>query len=108
MPLSLSLIRSDNYIELVEAYYPPKDLALSYYYDKSSRPPRSARVVINFGGDKVPTTKNFVVSPIGPIGAETTIRLLDEIYHRPIIPHNARTMQPRELMLKFVKLESEG
>lgn len=89
---------SDNYIELVEAFFPTKSDALAYYAGNATKPARAARVVINFGGHKVPTTQNFVVSPL-PISKDTTIRPLTERYLRPVIPHNARTMQPSTLVL---------
>lgn len=95
------LITSDNYVELVETYHPPKADALAYYRGKGPKPDRAARVVINFGGHKVPTTENFVVAPL-PISNKTTIRPLTERYHRPIIPHNARTLQPSECERKML------
>ena len=93
--LALLLLASDNYVELVETYYPSKVDALAYYDNKGSKPDRAARVVINFGGHKIPTTRNFVVAPL-PISNNTTLRPLTERYHRPVIPHNARTLQPSE------------
>ena len=68
----ICLITSDNYVELVETYHPPKADALSYYNRKGPKPGRAARVVINFGGHKVPTTESFVVAPL-PISKKNTI-----------------------------------
>ncbi|KAF8316633.1 amine oxidase catalytic domain-containing protein [Clavulina sp. PMI_390] len=98
---------SDSYIELVETIRPNKASALAYYAGTGPKPERAARVVIDFGGEKHPYTKNFVVGPL-PISAQTTIKPLEDIYHRPVIPHNARTMQPNDSLFKVLPSLGKG
>ena len=82
---------------MVEVFRPKKADALAYYDGKSNQPPhRAARAVINRGGDREPTVRNFLVSPL-PISGRTTIKPLLDIYHRPIVPHNARGISESKL-----------
>ncbi|KAF9266153.1 amine oxidase catalytic domain-containing protein [Marasmius fiardii PR-910] len=91
---------SDNTVFIIESYYPRKDDALTYldgFVGSSNftvKPPtKYARVTIHHGSDSTPVVKDYLVGPI-PIGngGETMMRELKEIYHRPIIPYNARGM----------------
>lgn len=90
-------VRSSNYIALIEAYYPPKQQVLAFYNGTGARPSRAARVVLSFGGRTTPTVENLIVSPL-PISTDTRQRFLEDIYHRPVIPHNARMLSPREFI----------
>jgi primary-amine oxidase len=86
--LMFNLVHSDDFIELIETYYPPKSDALAYYNGTRPRPIRSARVVINHGGSATPMIRSYLVYPI-PTTANTVFRPLNDIYHRPEIPNNA-------------------
>ncbi|KAF8324260.1 copper amine oxidase [Cantharellus anzutake] len=91
---------SDNFIDVVEAFRPKKADAIAYYDGDSKQPPhRAARVVINRGGDQEPTVRNFLVYPL-PISSKTTMEPLLDIYHKPVIPHNARGISWNDDILK--------
>lgn len=82
---------ADNVLYGIEAYRPLKAAALEYLADPRSRPapPRYARVTMHRGGQEVPDIKDYLVGPL-PVGEETKMRELTEIYHRDKIPYNAR------------------
>jgi primary-amine oxidase len=82
---------SDNYVWLIEAYYPPKAAALAYLTAPSTaeKPDKFARVTIHHGASHDPVVKDYLVGPL-PISAQTEMKQLTEIYHRPDIPYNAR------------------
>lgn len=79
---------SDNVIFMIEVYYPPKADALAYLESPTTVPPpdKYARVSIHHGS--VPVIKDYLVGPL-PIGSDTAIKPLTEIYHRDDIPFHA-------------------
>ncbi|PBK93948.1 amine oxidase catalytic domain-containing protein [Armillaria gallica] len=79
---------SDNVIFMIELYYPPKSAALEYLAspDAISPPGKFARVTIHHGVE--PVIKDYLVGPL-PIGPETTMKPLANIYHREDIPFHA-------------------
>ncbi|KAK7031010.1 hypothetical protein VNI00_013800 [Paramarasmius palmivorus] len=81
---------SDNVIFLIESHYPTKADALAHLSAPDTvRPPdRYARVTIHHGAAKEPVINDYLVGPL-PVGPQTTMRPLTEIYHRDI-PYNAR------------------
>jgi primary-amine oxidase len=103
----------DNHIYLIETYYPPKAESLAYLDSPASvSPPRRfARVTIHHGAEHLPSVKDYLVGPL-PIGPQTGIRRLTEIYHRPDIPHNARGItsidEIRDFMLRIIPSYSEA
>ena len=88
---SRGLILTDNVVYGIETYYPPKSEALAYLENSAASPPpaRFARVTIHHGGIEVPAVVDYLVGPL-PVGPQTAIRPLKEIYHRDDIPFNAR------------------
>ena len=94
---------SDNYILVVEAFKPPKDLALAYLADETMTFAKYAHVcprscdgssksvdgqaVIGQGADEEAIT-DYLIGPL-PISDKTTFRPLKELYHHPI-PLNAK------------------
>jgi primary-amine oxidase len=82
---------SDNVVFIITAYDPPKAEALAYLSSPStsSAPQRFARVTIHHGSDETPFVKDYLVGPL-PVGPQTVIRRLTDIYHRPDIPYAAR------------------
>lgn len=86
---------SDNVIFLIEAYAPSKADALAFLdspnasLSQAKAPERYARVTIHHGGWEEPVVKDYLVGPL-PVGAETMIKPLVDIYHRGDIPFNAR------------------
>ncbi|KAF8887255.1 amine oxidase catalytic domain-containing protein [Gymnopilus junonius] len=84
-------IASDNVIFNIEKFYPRKEETIAYLENPrtSFRPNTQARVTLHHGGWKEPVVKDYIVGPL-PIGTQTTIRPLTEIYHRNDIPFNAR------------------
>ncbi|KAF8805988.1 amine oxidase catalytic domain-containing protein [Phlegmacium glaucopus] len=84
-------IATDNVIYGIETYYPPKSDAIAYLDNSAASPPpaRFARVTIHHGGVPVPAVMDYLVGPL-PLGPQTAIRRLKEIYHRDDIPYNAR------------------
>jgi primary-amine oxidase len=87
--------QNENYISLIEAYYPPKADVLAYLAAPltSERPQRFSRIIIYHGSDLRPSIKDHLVGPL-PIGPHTTIRQLTEIYHRDDAPYNVREFNP--------------
>ncbi|KAE9386715.1 amine oxidase catalytic domain-containing protein [Gymnopus androsaceus JB14] len=79
---------SDNVIFHIETYYPSKVEALAYLAG-GDIPEKYARVTIHHGGDKVPVVRNYLVGPL-PIGNDTAMKPLTDIYHESDIPYNAR------------------
>ncbi|PSR74267.1 hypothetical protein PHLCEN_2v10011 [Hermanssonia centrifuga] len=101
---------SDNIIFLVEAYRPSKADALAYLSAPVSEnlPARYARATVHLGArqdeDGGPVIKDYLVGPL-PLGDETSMRELTEIYHRNEIPYNARSFViPSELTPLLVKI----
>lgn len=82
---------SDNMIYNIEIYRPAKADALAYLSAPSSiaAPERYARVSIHHGGRLEPVVMDYLVGPL-PIGKNTAMRQLTEIFHRDGIPYNAR------------------
>ncbi|EMD39459.1 hypothetical protein CERSUDRAFT_91968 [Gelatoporia subvermispora B] len=84
---------ADNFIYLIEAYPPSKTAALAYLDQTAnssvSPPDRYARVTLHEGAAREPVVRDYLVGPL-PVGEDTTMRPLTEIYHRPDIPYNAR------------------
>lgn len=82
---------SDNVLYGIEAFRPRKADALAYLADPGTvaPPPRYARATIHHGGAEEPDIRDYLVGPL-PIGKNTTMRPLTEIYHRETIPYNAR------------------
>ncbi|KAF9035879.1 amine oxidase catalytic domain-containing protein [Panaeolus papilionaceus] len=91
---------SDNTIFMIDLYNPSKVSALEYF-SGGSKPDRQARVTIHHGGLKVPVIRDYVVGPL-PVGSNTTIRRLTEIYHQPEIPLNVRGIDDFSEMAKFL------
>jgi primary-amine oxidase len=85
----------DNLIYHIEVYRPAKSDALAYLDApaESRLPIRYSRVSIHLGARPLaqggPVVKDYLVGPL-PIGDETTLKELTEIYHREDIPFNAR------------------
>ncbi|KIK59562.1 hypothetical protein GYMLUDRAFT_44520 [Collybiopsis luxurians FD-317 M1] len=79
---------SDNVAFLIETYYPPKADALEYLAGGNA-PDKYARVTIQHGGLENPIVKDYLVGPL-PVGEQTGIKQLTEIYHESEIPYNAR------------------
>ncbi len=101
---------SDNIIFLVEAYRPSKTDALAYLSAPVSEnlPARYARATVHLGArqdeDGGPVIKDYLVGPL-PLGDETSMRELTEIYHRDEIPYNARSFViPSELTPLLIKI----
>jgi primary-amine oxidase len=88
---------SDNYIFMIEAYYPPKASVLDYFssLSPSDIPRKYARVTIHHGSAQEPVVKDYLVGPL-PIGSSTRLQHLTEIYHLDSIPHNARAFDMRD------------
>lgn len=82
---------SDNIIFHIEAYRPPKADALRYLTSPSDQnlPEKFARVTIHHGSAPDPYIMDYLVGPL-PVSSKTSIRELNEIYHRNPIPYNAR------------------
>lgn len=82
---------NDNMIYNIEIYRPAKADALAYLSAPSSitAPERYARVSIHHGGRLKPVVMDYLVGPL-PIGKNTAMRQLTEIFHRDDIPYNAR------------------
>ena len=80
---------SDNTVFLIETYPPPKADAVAYLSSPSSVPPpaRQARVTIHHGSESA--VRDYLVGPL-PVGPNTGIRNLTDIYHRDEIPYNAK------------------
>lgn len=100
----------DNFIFHIEAYRPSKVAALQYlsYPHENTLPTRYARVTIHHGArrdaDGGPVIKDYLVGPL-PIGKETAMRELTEIYHRDDIPFNARMFTiPTEMTPLLMKI----
>lgn len=94
---------SDNFVNLIEIYYPPKSAALAYLASPTTvaAPDKFARVTIHHGSDAM--IKDYLVGPL-PISSNTSMRQLTEIYHRDDIPFNARTFSPSdELSMLFAR-----
>lgn len=81
---------SDNIVYLIESYAPNKADALAYLDDPSQNqlPQRYSRVTIHHGGVVIPVIKDYLVGPL-PVGDESRISELKDIYHRDDIPFNA-------------------
>ncbi|PPR06108.1 hypothetical protein CVT26_005335 [Gymnopilus dilepis] len=96
-PFNSSL--SDNVIFMIEAYPPPKNTTLAYLQDPDSNSPpeRYARVTIHHGSREEPVVKDYLVGPL-PVGEKTTMRPLEEIYHRKEVPFNSRGLEMSQLM----------
>lgn len=79
---------SDNVIFAIETFYPPKAGALAYLAspDTVSPPQSFAKVTIHHGN--VPVIRDYLVGPL-PIGSQTSMRHLSEIYHQCDIPFHA-------------------
>ncbi|KAK0207087.1 copper amine oxidase [Desarmillaria ectypa] len=79
---------SDNIIFMIELYYPPKSAALEYLAspDTISPPDKFARVTIHHGVE--PVIRDYLIGPL-PIGPETTMEPLTDIYHLEDIPFHA-------------------
>ena len=90
-------VPSDNHVYIIESYYPPKGAVLDYLSSPSSfdLPPRFARVVIHHGAAREPFVKNYLAGPL-PIGPQTTLSPLTDIYHIDPIPYNARSFNVRD------------
>ncbi|EJD41689.1 amine oxidase catalytic domain-containing protein [Auricularia subglabra TFB-10046 SS5] len=97
-------IMNDNFIEIIEALQPSKASALAYYAGTGPRPPTFARAVLNFGGRHVPTVESVRIGPL-PVSNATRMSPLTDIYHRPVVPHNARMLTVQDsLFLMFPEL----
>lgn len=81
----------DNVLFGIETFYPPKADALAYLADPKhvGQPGRYARATVQRGGREAPDIFNYVVGPL-PVTDATRMRELKEIYHRDVIPFNAR------------------
>ncbi|KAI0689816.1 amine oxidase catalytic domain-containing protein [Cytidiella melzeri] len=85
----------NNSIYHIEVYRPPKGDALTYLESPHAEtlPSRFSRVSIHLGANPDaeggPVIKDYLVGPL-PIGDETVMKELTEIYHRDDIPFNAR------------------
>ena len=86
---------NDNIVVHLEAYRPSKADAVRYLESPSEAtlPTRYARVTLQFGARSTeeggPVIKDYLVGPL-PLGPDTSMRELKEIYHRDDIPFNAR------------------
>lgn len=54
---------ASNYIYLIELQQPPKEAALKYLDSDGPKPARQAKVIINRGGDTIPTVQQYIVEP---------------------------------------------
>ncbi|KAF8887254.1 copper amine oxidase [Gymnopilus junonius] len=90
---------SDNVVFMIETYNPPKLAALAYLENPSqvSQPERYARVTLHHGAREEPVAKDYLVGPL-PVGKRTTIRPLEEIYHRKAVPFNSRGVELSQMM----------
>jgi primary-amine oxidase len=94
---------NDNVLYHVEAARPRKADALAYL-DGGPAPARFARVTVNHGGAAEPYIMDYLVGPL-PVGEETAMRPLTEIYHRDDIPFNARGfVNMAEISTLFLRL----
>ncbi|PPQ65732.1 hypothetical protein CVT24_011765 [Panaeolus cyanescens] len=91
---------SDNKIFMIDLYNPTKESAL-HYLSGGPKPDRYARVTIHHGGMKDPVIRDYLVGPL-PIGSDTTVRRLTEIYHRPDFPLNVRGVDDLSEMARFL------
>ncbi|KAH7102240.1 amine oxidase catalytic domain-containing protein [Auriculariales sp. MPI-PUGE-AT-0066] len=82
-------IVTDNLLDVIELLAPNKDAALAYYNGTGPKPTRYAQATILFGGRKTPGVETLRVGPL-PISSKTTVTALHDIFHRPIVPYNAR------------------
>ncbi|EKM58084.1 uncharacterized protein PHACADRAFT_206924 [Phanerochaete carnosa HHB-10118-sp] len=88
-------IVSDNIIFHIEVYRPSKADALRYLESPVdvNLPEQYARVTIHHAARTTeeggPVIKDYLVGPL-PVGQNTSMRELTEIYHREDIPYNAR------------------
>ena len=87
---------NENFVFLIEAYYPSKADALAYLAAPltAARPSRFARVTLHHGSDPKPSLKDYLVGPL-PVGPHTGMRRLTDIYDRDEVPLNARGYSPR-------------
>ncbi|KZV97864.1 amine oxidase catalytic domain-containing protein [Exidia glandulosa HHB12029] len=90
---------NDNFVEVIEAIPPPKADALAFYKG-GPKPARFARAVLSFGGHAEPTVQNMRVGPL-PISKSTKAVPHSEIYHRPVVPHNSRTMTVQDSLFNM-------
>ncbi|KIM38732.1 hypothetical protein M413DRAFT_447684 [Hebeloma cylindrosporum] len=104
-------VASDNVIFLVEAYAPSKTDALAFLDSHNGSlasplkvPEKFARVTIHHGGWKEPVVKDYLVGPL-PVGVNTVIKPLVDIYHREDIPFNARGLMQFSELPKFLAKE---
>ena len=104
---------SDNFIYRIEAHRPPKSDAVAYldHPDTAAAPPRYAHVVVHHGAAAEPYVQDYVVGPL-PVGPQTSMRKLSEIYHVDPIPYNARGFasynELAPLLLKIMPQLSEA
>ncbi|CCM06294.1 uncharacterized protein FIBRA_08545 [Fibroporia radiculosa] len=86
-----SLALSDNFVFHIGAFRPAKKDVLAYLEDPTpqSLPERHARVTVHHGAAAEPVVRDYLVGPL-PVGEETKMRELTEIYHHDHIPFNAR------------------
>ncbi|KIJ69836.1 hypothetical protein HYDPIDRAFT_104468 [Hydnomerulius pinastri MD-312] len=88
---------NDDHIYIIEAYYPQKSDVVNYLSSLSTSdlPPRYARIAINHGAAPEPVVKNYLVGPL-PIGPQTSMTDLTDIYHIESVPYNARAFDARD------------
>jgi len=78
---------SDNWIQLIESYSPPKDEAISYLSNgTSTAPTRYAHAMVHHGSTE--RIVDYLIGPL-PISRHTTFRPLTENYHIDPIPLNS-------------------
>ena len=100
---------SDNFIYRIEAYRPPKAETVRFLDDpaRHAAPSRYAHVVLHHGAAPEPYVQDYLVGPL-PVGPETSMRPLKEIYHVDPIPYNARGFaSPNELSPLLLKVMPE-
>ena len=92
---------------MIEALPPNKADVLAYYAGVGPLPPTYARAVLNFGGRHEPTIESVRIGPL-PISNATGMSPLTEIYHRPVVPHNARMMTVRAYASLSLHIDSRS
>ncbi|KAH8827357.1 copper amine oxidase [Flagelloscypha sp. PMI_526] len=98
-------VLSDNVVFIIEVYPPKKAEALAYLSapEKIQPPSKHARVTIHHGASTPPEIKDYLVGPL-PLGKDTTITPLTDIYHRDDIPFNAYGLTNMNFLFAFFKL----
>lgn len=94
---------SDNWIQLIESYWPSKGEAISYLSKTTSEPPqRYAHALVHHGSTE--RIVDYLIGPL-PISHHTTLRPLTENYHIDPIPLNSHaTFNWTRLGMDFVRM----